>query len=78
MLQVRPVRRALLKVLAHYDEVMDIMLPSPGRRTAGDLQPFLPVCPETGVVLQVPILERNVEAGTIISRRRQAARSSSR
>ncbi len=55
----------LLKVLAHYDEIMAVMLPSLGAERQATYSPFLPVCPDTGVVLQVPVLERNVEAGTI-------------
>jgi lysyl-tRNA synthetase class 1 len=55
----------LLKVLAHYDEIMAVMLPSLGAERQATYSPFLPICPDTGVVLQVPVLERNVEAGTI-------------
>ena len=55
----------LLKMLAAYDEVMAIMLPSLGEERQQSYSPFLPISPTTGAVLQVPILERNVEAGTI-------------
>jgi lysyl-tRNA synthetase class 1 len=56
---------ALRKVLAHYDEVMAIMLPSLREERAQSYSPFLPISPRTGVVLQVPILAHNVAAGTI-------------
>ena len=56
----------LLKVLAHYDEIMAVMLPSLGAERQATYSPFLPICPDTGVVLQVPLLERNADAGTIV------------
>jgi lysyl-tRNA synthetase class 1 len=57
---------ALLQVLRHYDEVMDVMLPTLGEERQRTYSPFLPISPKTRHVLQVPILERNVEAGTIV------------
>src|SRR2546428_11643273 len=47
---------ALLAVLARYDEVMAIMLPSLREERAASYSPFLPVSPVTGVVLQVPVI----------------------
>ena len=58
----------LLRMLAAYDEVMAIMLPSLREERQQTYSPFLPVSPTTGAVLQVPILERNVAAGTIVYR----------
>jgi lysyl-tRNA synthetase class 1 len=58
----------LLRMLAAYDEVMAIMLPSLGEERRETYSPFLPVSPTTGAVLQVAILDRNVEAGTIVYR----------
>ncbi|MDH3472226.1 MAG: lysine--tRNA ligase [Rhodospirillales bacterium] len=57
---------ALLKVLEHYDEVMAIMLPTLGAERRQTYSPFLPLCPETGRVLQAPVVERNLTAGTIV------------
>jgi len=59
---------ALLKTLAAYDEVMAIMLPSLREERRATYSPFLPICPRTGVVLQVPTEARDVEAGTITYR----------
>jgi lysyl-tRNA synthetase class 1 len=56
----------LLAMLAHYDEVMAIMLPTLREERRQTYAPFLPVHPGTGVVMQVPIEERNLAAGTII------------
>jgi lysyl-tRNA synthetase, class I len=60
---------ALLGVLKHYDAVINVVLPTLGDERRATYSPFLPVCPETGVVLQVPVVERNVEAGTIVYQR---------
>ncbi len=59
---------ALLKVLERYDEVMAIMLPTLGPERRRTYSPFLPICPETGRVLQVPVVERDADAGTIVYR----------
>ena len=58
--------QALLKMLARFDEVMAVMLPTLGKERQETYSPFLPISPVTGKVLQVPTLERNVEAGTIV------------
>jgi lysyl-tRNA synthetase class 1 len=55
----------LLKMLQNYEAVMAIMLPSLREERASTYSPFLPVCPRTGIVLQVPIVEHDVKAGTI-------------
>ncbi len=57
---------ALLKVLQHYDEIMAVMLPTLGEERQQTYSPFLPVSPSTGRVLQVPVLERNADSGTIV------------
>src|SRR3984893_18927546 len=56
---------ALLTVLERFDQVMAVMLPSLREERAQTYSPFLPVSPRTGHVLQVPILARDVERGTI-------------
>ena len=55
----------LLKMLANIDKVMAIMLPSLREERAATYSPFLPVCPRTGVVLQVPIVAHDARAGTV-------------
>src|SRR5690625_1468906 len=57
---------ALLAILRHYDAVMELMLPTLGEERQQTYSPFLPVSPQSGQVLQVPILEQDVEAGTIL------------
>jgi lysyl-tRNA synthetase class 1 len=56
---------ALLKVLAHFDKVMAIMLPSLREERAQTYSPFLPIDPRTGIVLQVPVLGHDAARGTI-------------
>ena len=59
---------ALLKVLARYDQVMAVMLPSLGPERQATYSPFLPVCARTGRVLQAPVEARDMDAGTITYR----------
>ncbi|MCT4655907.1 MAG: lysine--tRNA ligase [Cohaesibacter sp.] len=56
----------LLTMLEVYDKVMDIILPTLGSERQATYSPFLPVCPRTGKVLQVPMIERNVSEGTVV------------
>jgi len=55
----------LLKMLAVYDDVMRIILPTLGEERRATYSPFLPVSPSSGRVLQVPVVARDVSAGTI-------------
>jgi lysyl-tRNA synthetase class 1 len=54
-----------LAVLAHYDEIMKVMLPTLGEERQQTYSPILPISPTTGRVLQVPILERDAKSGMI-------------
>ncbi len=56
----------LRAMLANFDKIMGVILPTLGEERRKTYSPFLPVCPRTGVVLQVPVVERDVEAGTIV------------
>jgi lysyl-tRNA synthetase class 1 len=56
---------ALMRVLERFDAVMEIMLPSLRDERAQTYSPFLPICPRTGVVLQVPVVAHDAKAGTI-------------
>ncbi|GAB6052640.1 lysine--tRNA ligase [Magnetospira thiophila] len=57
---------ALLRMLNNYDAVINAVLPTLGAERQATYSPFLPLCPRTGVVLQVPILHRDPQAGTIV------------
>ena len=56
----------LQKILEHYDEIMDIMLPSLREERRETYSPFFPICKRTGKVLQVPIIETKPENSTIV------------
>jgi lysyl-tRNA synthetase class 1 len=56
----------LLAMLKVYDKVMDIILPTLGPERRATYSPFLPVCPRTGRVLQVPMIERDPKKGTVV------------
>lgn len=55
----------LLKALEHYQDIMDIMIPTLGAERQQTYSPFLPVCPDTGHVLQVPMIDIDVKNGTV-------------
>lgn len=59
----------LLSVLAHYDEIISVILPTLGEERRATYSPFLPVCAERGRVLQVPVVERDEKAGTLVYKR---------
>ena len=56
----------LLIALERFDKVMAVMLPTLGAERQATYSPFLPIHPETGVVMQVPVKERHVSRGTIV------------
>lgn len=60
--------KALLKMLAHYDEIMAVILPTLGPERQQTYSPFLPISPRSGKVLQVPMLKRDVAKGTVTYR----------
>ncbi|WP_334128006.1 lysine--tRNA ligase [Sneathiella sp.] len=52
-------------VLTHYDAIINVILPTLGAERQATYSPFLPICPRTGVVLQVPVIRRDEAAATI-------------
>ena len=57
---------ALLLVLEKYEQINEIILPTLGKERQKTYSPFLPICPETGQVLEVPVIEIKKKAGKII------------
>lgn len=55
----------LLRMLQRYESIMGIMLPSLRQERAASYSPFLPIHPETGIVMQVPLTSHDAKAGTI-------------
>jgi lysyl-tRNA synthetase class 1 len=58
--------QALLQVLHHYDEVLKVILPTLGPERRATYSPFLPLSAKTGRILQAPVVERNLQKGTIV------------
>ena len=44
-------------ILENYQGIMDIILPTLGKERQRTYSPFLPICPNTGKVLEIPVLE---------------------
>ena len=57
---------ALQTVFENYQNIMDIIIPTLGKERQTTYSPFLPICPETGVVLEIPVLEILKERSKII------------
>jgi len=55
----------LLKICQRYDKVIKVILPTLGEERRQTYSPFLPVDPDTGRVLQVPVRIEDPEAGLI-------------
>ena len=57
---------ALLLVLEKYEQIKEAVLPTLGKERQKTYSPFLPVCPTTGQVLEVPVVEIKKKEGKII------------
>ncbi|WP_175809893.1 lysine--tRNA ligase [Wolbachia endosymbiont of Dipetalonema caudispina] len=55
----------LLLLLKNYDKVMNVMLPSFREKRQQTYSPFLPICSRFSQVLQVPVVEKDINKGTI-------------
>jgi len=56
---------ALRGVLRHYGAIMSVMLPTLREERRATYSPVLPIDPDTGIVLQVPVEVVDADAGTI-------------
>ncbi len=57
--------KTLLTLLAHYDKVMEVMLPTLGEERQQTYSPFLPVSPHSGKVLLAKVVKVDTAKGTI-------------
>ncbi len=57
--------RMMVKTIEKYNNIMDLMLPTFRKKRRETYSPFMPLCPETGMVLQVPIEKTDLERQSI-------------
>ncbi|MBD1135575.1 lysine--tRNA ligase [Pelagibacterales bacterium SAG-MED47] len=57
---------SLKVILKNHNGIMNIILPTLGKERQKTYSPFLPICPETGQVLEIPVKEINEKKLTII------------
>ena len=57
---------SLQKILENYNSIMDIIIPTLGKERQKTYSPFLPICPDTGIVLEIPVLEIKKNESQII------------
>ncbi|MDA9597672.1 lysine--tRNA ligase [Candidatus Pelagibacter sp.] len=53
-------------ILENYQGIMDIIIPTLGKDRQKTYSPFLPICSETGLVLEIPVIEIIKEKSKII------------
>ena len=53
-------------VLKKYNDIMEIIIPTLGKERQKTYSPFLPICPDTGIVLEIPVLEIDEKNSKII------------
>jgi len=57
---------SLQTILKNYNEIMNIILPTLGKERQKTYSPFLPICSDTGQVLEIPIKEIILEKSKIV------------
>ena len=57
---------SLQLILENYDGIMNIILPTLGKERQKTYSPFLPICPESGHVLEIPIIKIDKSNSKII------------
>ncbi len=64
----------LLKICQRYDKIIKVILPTLGEERRQTYSPFLPRCPETGVILQVPVTIEDPDTGIVSFKSTSGAR----
>ncbi len=57
---------SLQLILKKYKDIMNIIIPTLGKERQKTYSPFLPICSETGTVLEIPVLEIDEKKSKII------------
>ncbi len=58
--------QSLMRVLEKYEDIMNIILPTLREERRKTYCPFLPICPETGKVLEIPLLSFDKKTGKVV------------
>jgi len=53
-------------ILENYEGIMNIIIPTLGKERQQTYSPFLPICPDTGHVLEIPVLEIDKKKSRIV------------
>ncbi len=57
---------ALMRVMEKYEDIMNIILPTLREERRKTYCPFLPICPKTGNVLEIPLLNKDIKSGKVV------------
>ena len=57
---------SIIRVLEKYDDIMNIILPTLRSERRKTYSPFLPICPDTGKVLEIPVIEIDKKNNKIV------------
>ena len=57
---------SLIRVVEKYDEIMNIILPTLREERRKTYSPFLPICPKTGKVLEIPLVDKDKKTGKVV------------
>ncbi len=58
--------KSLMRVLEKYEDIMNIVLPTLREERRKTYCPFLPICPKTGKVLEIPLEQMDVKTGKVV------------
>ncbi len=57
---------SLMRVMEKYDDIMNIILPTLREERRKTYCPFLPLCPQTGKVLEIPMISKDQNSGRVV------------
>jgi lysyl-tRNA synthetase class 1 len=57
---------SIIRVLEKYDDIMNIILPTLRSERRKTYSPFLPICPDTGKVLEIPVIEMDKKNNIVV------------
>ena len=57
---------SIIRVLEKYDDIMNIILPTLRSERRKTYSPFLPICSDTGKVLEIPVVEMDKKNNILV------------